>query len=256
MVPTVVILDVNMPSVNGIELCRAIRSDHRWRSLPVLFLTAHRDAATIQSLFEAGADDYVSKPIIGAELLTRLSNRVERAQLFRRLAETDDLTGAVMRRQSINVLGRYLRLARRQQQPVSLSILDVDHFKSVNDRYGHAVGDTVLSWVAAAMLKMFRAEDLVARWGGEEFLVAMYGTSRENAAGRLEALLDQIRDMAFEDDDGNPFSVTVSAGVAAYPRDDVTLDGLIRVADDSLYSAKESGRDRMVIAEGEGEPEQ
>ncbi len=157
-----------------------------------------------------------------------------------------------MRRQSIRVLGRYLRLARRQELPVSLAILDVDRFKSVNDRYGHTVGDSVLSRIAAAMLKMFRAEDLVARWGGEEFLVGMFGTGREDATARLEALLADVREMKFEDHSGNTFSVTVSAGLAAYPRDDVTLDGLIRAADESLYSAKEAGRDRVMVADGEG----
>ena len=244
-----------MPSVNGIELCRAIRSDQRWRSLPILFLTAHRDVDTIRLLFEAGADDYIGKPIIAPELLTRLSNRVERAQLFRRLAETDNLMGVSMRRQSIRVLGRYVRLARRQQLPVSLAILDVDHFKLVNDRYGHAVGDGVLSRIAAAMLKMFRAEDLVARWGGEEFLLGMYGTSREDAATRLEVLLDKIRKMKFQDHDGMEFSVTISAGLAACPRDEVVLDALIRMADASLYSAKGTGGDRVVVADGEGGPE-
>ena len=246
--PTVVMLNVDMAGVSGIELCRVIRADQRWRSLPILFLTSDRDPETIRTFFEAGADDYVNKPIVGPELLTRLSNRVERAQLFRRLADTDNLTGASMRGQSVRVLGRYIRLGRRHARPVSLAILDVDHFKTVNDRYGHTVGDRVLGRIGRLLLGRFRAEDLVSRWGGEEFLVGMYGTGREDGAARLRAILGEIRETVFRDDEGNAFSVTVSGGVAEYPGDESTLDGLIRVADDALYRAKEDGRDRVILA--------
>ncbi len=246
--PTVVMLDVDMPGVSGIELCRVIRSDQRWRGLPILFLTAHRDAKTIQEMFEAGADDYVNKPIIGAELLTRLANRVERAQLYRRLAETDGLTGASMRRQSVRVLGRYIRLARRQNRPLSVAILDVDHFKSVNDRFGHNVGDRVLSRVGGLLVDTFRVEDLVARWGGEEFLVGMYGTAREDAATRVRAILKEVRGIVFQDDTGGEFSITISGGVAELWDESATLDDLIRSADDALYMAKDTGRDRVIVA--------
>ncbi len=199
-------------------------------------------------MFEAGADDYVNKPIISAELLTRLANCVERAQLYRRLAETDGLTGASIRRQSVRVLGRYIRLARRQSRPFSVAILDVDHFKSVNDRFGHNVGDRVLSCVGGLLVDTFRVEDVVARWGGEEFLVGMYGTARDDAATRVRAILSEVRDIVFQDDAGGEFSITISGGVAELSDASATLDDLIRIADDALYAAKEGGRDRVIVA--------
>lgn len=142
--PDLLVLDVEMPDLNGLDLCRVVRNAPRWAGMPVLFLTAHTDTETIQRIFAAGADDYVTKPVGGPELLARITNRLERTQPLRAMVEVGYLTGAANRRKALEVLGQFLRLAARYKQHVSLAVLDVDHFKEVNDRFGHASGDLVL----------------------------------------------------------------------------------------------------------------
>lgn len=246
VVPDVLVLDVDMPHVDGIALCRVIRNAPQWSALPVLFLTAHSDAATIQNVFAAGADDFVSKPIVGPELLTRITNRLERMQLLQRLADTDTLTGLANRRKSVQVLDKFFGLASRHHQPLSLAVLDLDHSKHINDHYGHAAGDAVLQRLAGLLQHAFRSEDIVSRWGGEALVVGMYGMTREDGVHRLAEVLETLRQEHFTGPDGTPFQVTFSAGVAEYPVDGPDLQSLYRAADQVRCEAKTAGRDRIV----------
>ena len=236
--PDLVIFDVDMPGADGIELCRAMRNDPKVADVPVMFLTGKADAGTVHRMFAAGADDYLSKPIEAVELTTRIGNRLDRARLARRLADTDGLTGLATRRKAEDVLARFLRLADRQDQPLSLAILDIDHFKRVNDTLGHAAGDEVLRRLSRLLLSTFRDEDLAARWGGEEFVVGMYGIDGGDALRRISDLLETFRESG----------VSFSAGVASFPDDGRDLDALHRAADAALYAAKAAGRDRVLGA--------
>jgi diguanylate cyclase (GGDEF)-like protein len=244
--PDLLVLDVDMPHLNGIELCRVVRNDVRWRELPVIFLTAYTDADTVRRVFAAGADDFVSKPIVGPELIARITNRLERTQLHRSMAETDALTGVANRRKSDQVLTQFLRLAERHHQPFSLAVLDLDNFKQVNDEYGHAAGDAVLRRLGRLLLRSFRGEDVVARWGGEEFVVGMYGMPRDRAVPRLAAVLAALRAEEFKTAAGARWRVTFSAGVAEFPGDGGDVQALYRAADQALYQAKTAGRDRVL----------
>jgi len=246
--PDLVVLDVDMPGVDGVELCRVLRNDRRWAQLPVLFLTARTDRATVQRVFAGGADDFVAKPVIGPELVTRIINRLERVQLFRSLAETDSLTGVANRRRSTQLLEHYLGLARRFGQPLTVAILDLDHFKQVNDRYGHAIGDRVLRGLASLLERFFRGEDVVARWGGEEFLVGMYAMDRLDGVHRLADFLETLRDERLASPDDSKLQISFSAGVAHYPDDGTDLPALYRAADQALYQAKRAGRNRVLPA--------
>jgi diguanylate cyclase (GGDEF)-like protein len=244
--PDVLVLDIDMPHVDGIALCRVIRNAPQWCTLPVLFLTAHTDAATVQKVFAAGADDFVSKPIVGPELLTRITNRLERMQLLQRLADTDTLTGLANRRKSAQVFDKFLGLASRHHQPLSLAVVDPDHLQHLNDHYGHATGDAVLQRLAGLLQRAFRSEDIVARWGGEAFVVGMYGMTREDGVHRLAEVLETLRQEPFAGPDGAPFQVTFSAGVAEYPVDGTDLQHLYRAANQALDQAKAAGRDRLL----------
>ncbi|WP_420128077.1 response regulator [Longimicrobium sp.] len=255
--PDVVLLDVDMPSVNGLELCRVLRNDPRWKSVPIIFLTSRVDPSTVQEVFAAGADDFVGKPFVGPELGARIQNRLERVRMQRSLAETDALTGVLNRRGSEEVLERFLRLAAGQGDPLAMGVVDIDSFKGVNDRCGHAVGDEVLARVARVLHKRFRAEDVVARWGGEEFVVGMYGMDKSDGVQRLAEALEVLRDEAFTAPDGETFHVTFSAGVSEFDTDGRDLQSLYRAADAAMYAAKEAGRDRVLpagwtTAHGEG----
>ena len=246
--PDLVVLDVDMPHLSGIELCRVMRNDARWSNVPVLFLTAQTDPAAVCRVFAAGADDYVAKPIVGPELIARITNRLERVWLYRTMAETDFLTGVANPRKASQVLEQLLGLATRHHQPLCLAIADLDHFKQVNDSHGHATGDAVLRHVGELLLRRFRGADLVARWGGEEFLLGMYGMTCDDARQRLADALESLRGDVLADADGCAFSVTCSAGVAQYPLDGTEFLALYRAADQALYRAKAAGRDRVFAA--------
>jgi diguanylate cyclase (GGDEF)-like protein len=254
--PDVVLLDVDMPRVNGLELCRVLRNDPRWKSVPVVFLTSRADPTTVQAVFAAGADDFVTKPFVGPELGARIQNRLERVRLQRSLAETDALTGVPNRRGSEEVLERFLRLAAGQGDPMAFGVVDLDCFKQVNDECGHAVGDEVLARVARLLQKRFRAEDVVARWGGEEFVVGMYGMDKADGVQRLAEALEVMREEPFKSPTGESFHVTFSAGVAEFDTDGRDLLSLYRAADAAMYAAKRAGRDRVLPAgwtPGQGE---
>jgi diguanylate cyclase (GGDEF)-like protein len=249
--PDLVMLDVDMPGLNGIELCRVLRNDPRWAAVPILFLTGRADPENVTMMFEAGADDFVSKPVTGPELVARVRNRLERTRMLRLAADVDSLTGVATRRRGIEVLERYFRLAQRQRQPISVAVIDLDHFKQVNDRFGHLIGDTVLRRVAALLASFFRGEDIVARWGGEEFLIGMYAMPADAAVRRLQTALAKLHAERLEAGDSS-LSVTFSAGVAEFPADGDEWTTLYRVADAALSNAKAAGRNRVVRAEGSG----
>ncbi|MGE5658126.1 MAG: response regulator [Actinomycetota bacterium] len=251
--PDLLVLDIEMPYLSGIELCQVVRSDPHWSGLPVLFLTAHTDPQAVHQVFATGADDYVSKPVVGPELVTRILNRLERSQLLRQQAETDPLTGVANRRRSTQDLSQFLRLADANHQPLCFALLDLDCFKQVNDRYGHATGDAVLRRLGELLAKAFRSEDVVARWGGEEFVVGMYGLSKYDGLERLTDFLTEWRAEEFTAFNGTRFRVTLSAGIAEYPTDVIVshsggiLHTLYQAADGALYQAKIAGRDRVAM---------
>ncbi len=244
--PDLLILDIEMPNLNGIDLCRVVRNDPHWSELPVLFLSAHRDIETVNGVFVAGADDYVSKPVLGPELIARVLNRLERTFIFRKLAETDILTGIANRRKSIQELTRLLHLAQRQGQPMCFIILDFDHFNQVNNKYGHDAGDRVLSRFGALLLQTFRSEDVVGRWGGEEFVVGLYGATEVQSKARLTELLEIMRQQEFTSARGEKFRVTFSGGLSQYPENGRDLQALYQTADVALYKAKAKGRNQIV----------
>ncbi len=254
--PDLLILDVEMPHLSGIDLCQIVRNDSHWSSLPILFLTFHSDATIVSQVFAAGADDFVSKPIVGPELVTRIINRLERIQLLRNLAETDPLTKLANRQKSTQDLEKLMNLAKRQKQAFCLAILDLDRFKQVNDRYGHATGDDILRQVGHLLRQFFRTEDVVARWGGEEFVVGMYDTHKQDGKQRLIHLLELLRQKPFTVlPDPNqpmqpeyPFYLTFSAGISQFPADGANLHELYQAADRALYQAKAAGRDRIFSA--------
>ena len=246
--PDLLILDIKMPYINGIELCRVIRNDPHWSSLPVLFISNQADRATVQQVFGVGADDFISKPLSEDTVVTRVLNRLQRLNMMRSLSEVDLLTGMANRRKFTGDWERSLRLVMRNAESLCLAILDLDNFKVVNDRYGHEMGDRVLQEVGRLLLRSFRQEDLVARWGGEEFIVSWYGITKEEASQRLEKVLADIRALEFTAKNGQTFGITFSAGIVQYPEDGDKFPPLYHRADHLLYQAKQMGRDRILYA--------
>ena len=253
--PDLVVLDLDMPGLDGVDLCRTLRGDERFSRVPVVFLTGHTDPESVQRIFEAGADDYVTKPVVGPELTTRILNRIERVAHLRDFAECDGLTGVASRRKVTEDLERFVAMSRRFGQPLSVALIDLDRFKSINDRLGHPAGDAALCRLSEMLLDSFRGEDTVGRWGGEEFLIGMYGMGRDDGVQRVAEVLEKFREEKFHGRDGAVAELTFTAGVAEFPRDGADVHELYRAADDALYVGKAGGRNRVVPAGGEVAPD-
>ncbi|WP_434383053.1 response regulator [Melittangium boletus] len=245
--PDLLLLDVEMPGPSGFDLCRIVRSMPEWQSLPILFITAHTGAEFRVAAFQAGADDYLSKPVLGEELRARVNSRLERARLARDRAERDSLTGLLLRRPFIESLRARLAEALRLEKPLAVMLMDADRFKAVNDTYGHLAGDRVLMRLGRLLSARFRKEDLRCRWGGEEFVVALLGETAESAREILSRTARELERMPFEGDKGETFHVTLSAGIAVSGTDGTQVEALLRRADERLYRAKQNGRNRIEI---------
>ena len=243
--PDLLLLDVRMPGPSGFDLCRILRLSPEWQELPILLISAQVGLEFRLAAFQAGADDYLAKPVLREELRARVHARLERARLSRERTERDALTGLMLRRPFVEAVNARLSEARRSDKPLALCFLDVDHFKKVNDEHGHLAGDRVLMRLGRLLGARFRREDLRARWGGEEFVVALLGETPESAKEILSRTAEELSAMTFEGDAGETFHVTFSAGLAVAPRDGTTLDELLRAADARLYRAKENGRNRI-----------
>ncbi len=244
--PDVVLLDVMMPGTSGYQICRMIREYKQWQDLPVLFLTGQTGLSARLAAFEAGGDDYLPKPVAPAELSMRVRVRLERARMLKERADKDVLTGLMIRRAFMEQMDSLISESKNNNLKFSLSLLDVDHFKHVNDTYGHLAGDRVLAALGQLLRKRFRCEDVRGRWGGEEFIVAFRHIEKKTAKGALERCLEELRSQVFEGDNGEQFQITFSSGLVSFPEDGISPQVLIKGADECLYEAKRRGRNQVV----------
>jgi two-component system cell cycle response regulator len=254
--PDLVLLDVMMPTIDGYKLAKMIKADAA-TFVPVILLTALEDAESKRRGMAAGADDFLTKPVRPLELSIRITSMLRIKDLtdqlqeanakLAQLAVTDPLTGLHNRRSLYAQLDREFCRAQRYGRPFSVIMLDVDHFKAVNDTHGHQQGDRVLRVVADVLRTTIRASDLGGRFGGEEFMVLLPETGRDTVgiiAERLRQAVQQARG-----GEGLP-QVTVSLGAATTELvRATTFEELVHLADDALYRAKREGRNRVVLAE-------
>lgn len=247
IVPDLVLLDVDMPGATGFELARMIRNDPRWTLLPVLVLTGSIGPDRVVEVFAAGADDYVSKPVVEVELLTRVRNRLERARAQQRMAEIDPLTGLVNRTVLHAEFDRLRSLALTQSQPLSVAIIDMDGFKGLNAAYGYALGDLVLQHLARLLSAAFTGADVVSRWAGQEIAVVMYGMARSDGVARVATVLEDFRAGTFATPD-RAVTVSFSAGVAELGADGRDLQQLSQAAVAAVRKSKATGGERVLAA--------
>ncbi len=271
--PEIIVADWHMPGLDGLELCRRVRSLTNGDHVHYLLLTGSEGEDSLVQAFEAQISDYVTKPFSPRVLMARLTAGVRQVRTRRELVkarqemfeqnnelqiarrklttavETDDLTGLKNRRHAMERMRQGWSNAERTGNPFSLIVIDVDHFKRINDAHGHDVGDLVLQELASRFRAVTRDEEVVCRLGGEEFLVVCSNTTLGEAHKVAERIRKVVRDTPFQLP-GGPQRITLSLGVATRtPRMESFMD-LLKVADVAVYSAKEGGRDR-IVAEGE-----
>lgn len=253
------LLDVVMDGISGIDACRMIKSSSSHGGfLPVILLTARTDSDSRVEGLRIGADDYICKPFDERELLARVANMVRIKQMhddvnrararLERLAIRDELTGLYNYRYLQTRLDEEFKRAERYHEPLSCAMLDIDHFKSFNDRYGHDVGDRVLQAVAERLVGAVREVDVVARYGGEEFLLLLPSTHLAGALTVAERVWKSMSEQPFSVGTRETQQITVSLGVALYPSRGVTSRAtLLKAADRALYRAKEEGRNQICV---------
>jgi diguanylate cyclase (GGDEF)-like protein len=246
--PDLVLMDLRLPGVSGHDLVRYVRQDERYAHLPVILVTTDRQVEAEIDTLRAGADDHVAKPVPPGLLLSTVAARLERAHALKGRLDRDGLTRLLTH---TAFLERALSAAaRKDRDPELLTawvMLDIDHFKLVNDRYGHPAGDRVLATLAALLRRRVRQSDAVGRYGGEEFALLLDDIASADAARLVDRLREEFRALEFVAPGGSTFHVSFSAGIAMLAPA-AGIDAWRQAADDALYAAKKGGRDRVHVA--------
>jgi len=246
--PDLIILDVQMPEMDGYEVCKRIKENEQTAEIPVVFLTANSTNKDEEHGLEIGASDFIRKPISPQIVRTRVANILKLQAATRQLellASTDPLTGAYNRRHFMESGNNELLRSNRYKHPFTVLMLDIDHFKAVNDTHGHQIGDDALKETVRVIEDTLRGEDTLGRIGGEEFAVLLPETDVARAgllAERIRIAISEIKIETLTE----PLTFTMSIGMTEVRAGDTTMDELLKRADEGLYQAKEQGRDRVI----------
>jgi two-component system cell cycle response regulator len=255
--PDLVLLDLDLPDVSGFDVCRELKADPRTMNIPVLFLTGTEDPSVKAAALDLGAIDYITKPFDPAELRARVRSALRTKRyhdLLAARAQLDGLTGLWNRGYFDRRLEGELSAALRHHHPLAIALIDLDHFKRLNDTYGHPFGDQILQTFASTLTRTVRASDVACRYGGEEFVVILRDTARGEAVRAAERIRCMVRELNMTSR-GQQVAVTASVGVASLDKKAAAGHGglkvraaeLIQAADSALYQAKGNGRDQVVI---------
>jgi len=252
-----IIISLDIEGFDALRMCSQMRSVDRTRAMPILLIANQGDEARLIRAIDIGVNDYIQRPIDSCELLARARTQVRRKRLNDRLRQNvqqtmemavkDPLTGLNNRRYFDSHMQTLFNNAMSAAQPLSLVVMDIDHFKAVNDTYGHHVGDDVLKVFSERICKSIRSKDLACRFGGEEFVIAMPDTDRELAFIVADRMRREIGEHPFVVDGGvQQISVTVSAGIASVLDESDTIEAMLKRADAALYDAKRQGRNQVI----------
>jgi diguanylate cyclase (GGDEF)-like protein len=243
--PDLILMDLRMPGADGIEISRMIRQYRRYLSVPIVFVSAESDSARQMEARKFGGDEFISKPVDLNHLVALVRLRAERAKVMRSAMERDSLTGLLNHGRFKERLAHEMERCHRTGGEISLAMIDLDRFKTINDTHGHLIGDRVIRTLSHSLASGLRRIDIVGRYGGEAFGVIMLDTSPHLAHAAIEKQRRRFGEIEF-DAAGRRFHASFSAGVAG-SRTCTTVEKLISAADRALYAAKRAGRDRAVV---------
>lgn len=259
--PDLILMDVLMPGMSGFELCERLKSKESTKDIPVIFVSSMSDIDSKVKGFKVGGVDYINKPYQHAEIVVRVNTHLTMLRLrqhlekqnaeLERLANTDYLTNLYNRRSFFHAAEGEFAEAIRDGNPLSISLIDLDFFKQVNDAYGHLVGDQVLVHIAKLIRMFCRIRDVTARYGGEEFIILHPAIDKQNAFQIVDRIRKGVEETPFFLN-GNQIDVTLSAGVVDTQMctDCPQFDDILKLADKALYRAKDAGRNQVVVFEG------
>lgn len=245
--PDLILLDVEMPGISGYDVCKKLKSSDETKSIPIIFVTGRQANEDEERGLKLGAVDYITKPIhpaiVSARVSTHITLKLQRDKL-EKMALHDQLTGLYNRHYMLEIAKQKMAKAIRYKYSFCLIMIDIDHFKSINDTHGHLVGDIILDAVAKNIGGENRSEDIVARFGGEEFLILLDHCTMTNAEIKANSIRENIENLC-----PNGIKVTISLGVSEFRLPyEKSFDELLKQADDALYKAKREGRNRVVVS--------
>jgi len=247
---SLVVTDYNMPVMNGLELTHEIRKTYTKNDLSIIALSSNNDEEVTAMFLKSGANDYIAKPFSKEEFSCRINNTIEALEnlnIVTNHANRDFLTGLYNRRYFFNAMDNYINEITDSDEKFAVAMIDIDHFKKVNDTYGHDTGDKVIVHLSEILTSSTNHKDLVARFGGEEFCVVLKNTDQSSAMDIFERLRQEVDKTAVYSDKGEEIRFTISIGVAM--SGDESIKDTIDQADMMLYKAKQDGRNRVVIEE-------
>lgn len=245
--PDLILIDLYMPKCNGMDLAKVIRQLDAFVSIPIVFLSAEIDLDKQLVAMSLGGDDFLAKPILPQHLISSVNSRIRRSLILRSLVLRDNLTGLFNHTAIKDELDREVIRSKRHGTSLAFAMIDIDHFKQVNDTYGHPIGDRVIKSLARLLKQRLRASDLVGRYGGEEFAVILVNADRTTALQVLDTIRKDFSQLRYLSD-RTEFTVTFSCGIADISQfRDVTE--LIEASDKALYNAKHTGRNQVVLSD-------
>jgi diguanylate cyclase (GGDEF)-like protein len=260
--PDLILLDILMPGMDGFEVCTSLKADDDTKDIPVVFVSSMTDIDSKVNGFKVGAVDYINKPFQHAEILVRVNTHITMLRLrkhleeknaeLERLANTDYLTNLYNRRRFFHAAEEEFENSVTSGKPISITLIDLDYFKRVNDTHGHLIGDSVLVHIAQLIRSQCRVSDVAARYGGEEFVILHPSIGRYDASLIVERIRKGVEAAPFLRE-GNTIDVTISAGVVdtVVCSDCIRIDDVLAKADIALYRAKDAGRNQVVVFEEE-----
>lgn len=252
-VPSIILLDVVMPGEDGFQIAKKLSHIEKFSDIPIIFITSKDTGRDVEKGFDSGCDDYIKKPYNEIELRARIRSALLKKKQELDLREktiTDPLTGVHNRRYFFEYLDKIVEHGRRNtRKSFSIALIDIDHFKNINDTMGHQAGDFILTQLADFVKKSIRPYDLVARYGGEEFIILFKDCTRKDSFEVLQRIKDTIDRERYQFQDSQ-IHITFSGGIVdnrELEQGAVKAEDLVKIADERMYRAKETGRNRIVI---------
>lgn len=243
--PDLILMDIYMPECSGLELATLLRKDRRYTKIPIIFLSTEDDKNKKLAAISLGGDDFLTKPVSPQDLVSAVRSRSNRASILNYYMTTNSLTGLLNHSSVLNRLNIEITRAKQQDSPLSFVMIDIDNFKLINDTYGHPFGDVVIKKLASMLMMSLRNQDIIGRYGGEEFVLILPGANLENSQKICNNLRLQFSNHTFTVND-HQVHVTISIGISSLTHS-YDFNDIVNYADQALYKAKQNGKNQVVV---------